>query len=66
MTGGRHGDLTIAGVTQPVTVHGRLADRRVQGSATIAQTRWGIRPYTGLFGALKHLAASSTHEAGES
>jgi polyisoprenoid-binding protein YceI len=47
------GDLTITGVTQPVTVHGRIADRRVQGSATIVQTRWGIRPYTGFFGALK-------------
>jgi polyisoprenoid-binding protein YceI len=47
------GDLTITGVTQPVTLHGRLADGRVQGSATIVQTRWGIRPYTGFFGALK-------------
>jgi len=47
------GDLTITGVTQPVTVHGRLAGGRVQGSATIAQTRWGIKPYTGFFGALK-------------
>jgi polyisoprenoid-binding protein YceI len=47
------GDLTITGVTQPVTVHGRLADGRVQGSATIVQSRWGIRPYTGFFGALK-------------
>ncbi|HUC22117.1 MAG TPA: YceI family protein [Streptosporangiaceae bacterium] len=47
------GDLTIADVTQPVTVHGQLADRHVQGSATIVQTRWGIRPYTGFFGALK-------------
>jgi polyisoprenoid-binding protein YceI len=47
------GDLTITGVTQPATVRGRLADGRVQGSATIVQTRWGIRPYTGFFGALK-------------
>lgn len=47
------GDLTITGVTQPITLHGRLADGRVQGSATIAQSRWGIRPYTGFFGALK-------------
>lgn len=47
------GDLTITGVTQPVTVHGKLADGRVQGWATIVQTRWGIRPYTGFFGALK-------------
>jgi polyisoprenoid-binding protein YceI len=47
------GDLTITGVTQPVTVHGRLAGGRVQGWATIVQTRWGIRPYVGFFGALK-------------
>jgi len=47
------GDLTITGVTQPVTVQGRLADGRVQGWATVVQTRWGIRPYTGFFGALK-------------
>jgi polyisoprenoid-binding protein YceI len=47
------GDLTITGVTQPVTINGRVADGRVQGSATIVQTRFGIRPYTGFFGALK-------------
>jgi polyisoprenoid-binding protein YceI len=47
------GDLTITGVTQPVTLHGRIADGRVQGSVTIVQTRWGIRPYSGFFGALK-------------
>jgi polyisoprenoid-binding protein YceI len=47
------GDLTITDVTQPVTVQGRVANGRVQGSATVVQTRWGIRPYTGFFGALK-------------
>jgi polyisoprenoid-binding protein YceI len=47
------GDLTITGRTQPVTVHGRLADDRVQGSAAVVQSRWGIRPYTAFFGALK-------------
>ena len=47
------GDLTITGVTQPVTVHGKLVDGRVHGWATVVQTRWGIRPYTGFFGALK-------------
>ncbi|MGH3302187.1 MAG: YceI family protein [Streptosporangiaceae bacterium] len=48
-----YGDLTITGVTEPVTMQGRQADGRVLGSATIVQTRWGIRPYTGFFGALK-------------
>src|SRR5215510_9166110 len=47
------GDLTITGRTQPVTVHGQLTDDRVQGSAAIVQSRWGIRPYTAFFGALK-------------
>jgi polyisoprenoid-binding protein YceI len=47
------GDLTIAGATRPVTLHGRLTQGRVQGSATIVQTQWGIRPYTAFFGALK-------------
>jgi len=47
------GDLTITGRTQPVTVHGQLADDRVQGSAAVVQSRWGIRPYTAFFGALK-------------
>jgi polyisoprenoid-binding protein YceI len=47
------GDLTITGVTQPVTVQGRFADGRVEGSAIVVQTRWGIKPYTGFFGALK-------------
>jgi polyisoprenoid-binding protein YceI len=47
------GDLTIAGVSRPVTVHGRMSDGPVRGSATIVQTRWGIRPYSAFFGALK-------------
>jgi polyisoprenoid-binding protein YceI len=47
------GDLTITGTTQPVTVHGQLTEDRVQGSAAIVQSRWGIRPYTAFLGALK-------------
>ncbi|MFD8557560.1 YceI family protein [Streptosporangium canum] len=47
------GDLTIVGVTRPVTVQGVLAEGRVRGSAVIAQTRWGIRPYSAFFGTLK-------------
>jgi polyisoprenoid-binding protein YceI len=47
------GDLTIVGVTQPVSVRGRLADGRASGSATVVQTRWGIRPYSAFLGALK-------------
>ena len=47
------GDLTIVGVTQPVTVQASLADDRVRGSAVFVQSRWGIRPYSAFFGALK-------------
>jgi polyisoprenoid-binding protein YceI len=47
------GDLTITGRTQPITVHGRLNDDRVEGSAAVVQSRWGIRPYTAFLGALK-------------
>ena len=41
------------GVTQPVTVEGRLAAGRALGSAVIVQSRWGIRPYSAFLGALK-------------
>lgn len=47
------GDLTIVGVTHPVAVHGRLADGRAHGGATVTQSRWGIRPYSAFLGALK-------------
>lgn len=47
------GDLTIRGETEPVTVSVELTDDRVRGSATVAQTRWGIRPYSAFLGALK-------------
>ena len=47
------GDLTIVGVTQPVTVEGQLVTGRAHGSAVIVQSRWGIRPYSAFLGALK-------------
>lgn len=47
------GDLTIMGRTQPVTVHGSITDDRLHGTATVVQTRWGIKPYTAFLGALK-------------
>jgi polyisoprenoid-binding protein YceI len=50
---GIEGNLTVVGVSQLVTVDGRLTDGRAQGSATIVQSRWGIRPYSAFFGALK-------------
>ncbi|KAB8195568.1 YceI family protein [Nonomuraea phyllanthi] len=47
------GDLTIAGTTRPLVVQGYVAEGRVHGSATVVQSRWGIRPYSALLGALK-------------
>jgi polyisoprenoid-binding protein YceI len=47
------GDLTVVGVTRPVSVRGRLVDDRASGSATVVQTQWGIRPYSAFLGALK-------------
>lgn len=47
------GDLTVVGVTRPVTLQGLLTEDRVRGSVTIVQTEWGIRPYSAFFGALK-------------
>ena len=47
------GDLTIMGVTQPVTVEGQLAGGRAHGSAVVVQSRWGIRPYSAFLGALR-------------
>jgi polyisoprenoid-binding protein YceI len=47
------GDLTIVGVTRPVTIEGQLGAGRAHGSAVIVQSQWGIRPYSAFFGALK-------------
>jgi polyisoprenoid-binding protein YceI len=47
------GNLTIKGMARPVTVQGRLAGDRAEGSAVITQSVWGIKPYSAFFGALK-------------
>ncbi|GLW63810.1 hypothetical protein Arub01_20540 [Actinomadura rubrobrunea] len=47
------GELTIAGRTEPLTVTARADGDRVKGEATVTQTRWGIKPYSAFFGALK-------------
>jgi hypothetical protein len=43
------GELTMAGVTRPITIE-RTPDG---GRATLVQSEWGIKPYRGLMGALK-------------
>jgi polyisoprenoid-binding protein YceI len=47
------GELTVMGVTRPVMVQGQWTDGRVVGQASVVQSRWGIRPYSAFFGALK-------------
>lgn len=47
------GELTIVGRTQPTAVHGAITDSRARGSATVTQSRWGIKPYQAFLGALK-------------
>jgi polyisoprenoid-binding protein YceI len=50
---GVKGDLTIAGSTQPVEFELRREGGRVRATIPVVQTRWGIKPYRGLMGALK-------------
>ena len=53
-SGAIEGTVTFNGKTQPARL--QLTDSgsgRYRGSATLAQTGFGIKPYTGFFGALK-------------
>lgn len=47
------GGLTIRGETESVTVDAQITDDRVRASATLKQSRWGIKPYSAFLGALK-------------
>lgn len=47
------GVLAIMGATGPVTIEGSVTEDRVRGTAAIAQSLWGIKPYSALLGALK-------------
>lgn len=48
------GELSLAGQTHPVELHvGLGADRTIHGTAQVVQTAWGVKPYTGLLGALR-------------
>jgi polyisoprenoid-binding protein YceI len=49
------GDLELAGQTQPVTFDLLVDGDAVSGSATVTQTRWGMKPFSALFGTLKVL-----------
>jgi polyisoprenoid-binding protein YceI len=48
------GELELAGRRHPIGFDLTLdEDRRLTGAATVKQTDWGIKPYSGLFGTLK-------------
>jgi polyisoprenoid-binding protein YceI len=48
------GDLTLAGQTHPLRLEMRQQDDvTVAGTTTVVQSQWGIKPYSGFFGALK-------------
>jgi polyisoprenoid-binding protein YceI len=52
--GAIEGTVTLNGKTQPVRIQVTApGPGRYRGSATLAQTGFGIKPYTGFFGALK-------------
>jgi len=47
------GDLELGGKTNPVSFDLSENGGTLQGSATVTQSDWGIKPYSALFGALK-------------
>ena len=48
------GTLTLHGQSRPLRLQGtRTGDGEYRASATVVQSRFGIRPYSGMFGALK-------------
>ena len=50
------GELTLAGSTQPITFELAIDDDgTVRSAAVVTQTRWGMKPFSALFGTLKVL-----------
>lgn len=47
------GELTVMGRAEPLAVNADLTGDRVTGSTVVKQTRWGIKPFSAFFGALK-------------
>ncbi|NUR76965.1 MAG: YceI family protein [Thermoleophilia bacterium] len=48
------GELTLAGATRPIAFEIAVdGDGTLSGSTVLAQSQWGITPYSTLFGALK-------------
>ena len=55
------GELTLAGTSQPIAFDLLVADGAITGSATVTQTRWGMKPFSALFGTLKVLDDVEVH-----
>ena len=50
------GELTLVGATQPVAFDLTVGDDgKLDARATVTQTRWGVKPFSALFGTLKVL-----------
>jgi polyisoprenoid-binding protein YceI len=50
------GDLTLVGTTRPIAFELAVGDDgTLRATAVVTQTRWGMKPYSALFGALKVL-----------
>jgi polyisoprenoid-binding protein YceI len=48
------GELTLNGTTRPIAFDLAISgDGGLSATAVVTQTDWGMKPYTGLFGALK-------------
>ena len=50
------GELTLAGATQPITFDLAVGDDgTLRATALVTQSRWGMKPYSAMWGALKVL-----------
>jgi polyisoprenoid-binding protein YceI len=50
------GDLTLGDTTEPIAFDlERDGDGRIRARAVVTQTRWGVKPFSALFGTLKVL-----------
>ena len=59
------GELTLAGATQPIGFDVHVGDDgRMTASAVVTQTRWGVKPFSALFGTRKVLDDVEVHLEG--
>ncbi len=55
------GELTLAGRTEPLSFDLTVDDGAVSATATVTQTRFGMKPFSALFGTLKVLDDVEVH-----